>query len=346
MLGAFGPGMGFGMPALPWFAMWLQWFDEKGLLVMRWIGGVTMIAIAMGWAATATIPAATVTIDPTSLKFLPTETQGLAVIDVAGLVGTPLVQDALKGRPLIQNGPADLQEFIAETGIDPAKDISTVTVAKLGMKDGFFVVQGRIDKFKVQQFLADKGKQPDAYLGQTIYYDKDGAIAVLDNLLLVGQVDAVKKALDQMQIPGSSPLRSDLLAAIQKIDAGNQIWGVGDVSISDLPATGLRAPAPVVDMLKTLQRGTYQMRVDTGVHIRATGTFADADSAKNINDLATGALAIAKLQLAKGQADMLQALNGIQVNNSGTILTLKIDEPGDLLKKVSHGLNGLTEKIR
>jgi hypothetical protein len=313
---------------------------------MKWIVGVTMMAISMVWAATATTPAVTVTIDPTSLKFLPPETQGLAVIDVAGLVGTPLVQDALKNRPLTQSGPADLQEFMAETGIDPTKDINTVTVAKLGINDAFFVVQGRIDKFKVQQFLVDKGRHPDAYLGQTIYYDKDSAIVVLDNILLLGQVDAVKKALDQMQIPGSSPVRSDLMAAIQTIDAGNQIWGVGDVSINDLPAAGLRGPAPVVDMLKTLQHGTYQMRVDTGVHIRATGSFADADSAKNISDLAIGALAIAKLQVAKGQPDMVQALNGIQVNNSGTTVTLKIDEPGDLLKKVSHGLNGLSGKIR
>ena len=309
---------------------------------MKWIGGVT-IAIAMGWAAT--IPAATVTIDPTTLKFLPPETQGLAVIDVAGLVGTPLVQDALKKRPSL-NFPGDLQEFITKTGIDPAKDISTVTGARIGTRDGFYVVQGRIDKFKVQQFLIDKRMQPDAYLGQTIYYDKDSAIAVLDNLVLFGQVDAVKKALDQMQIPGSSPLRSDLLAALETIDAGNQVWAVGDVSISDLPATGLRGPAPVLDMLKTLQHGTYQMRVDTGVHIRATGTFADAESAKNIRDLATGALAVAKLQLAQGQPDMVLALNGIEVNNSGTTLTLKIDEPGDVLKKVSHGLNALSGKIR
>src|SRR6516165_1429285 len=104
---------------------------------MKWIVGVAMIA--MGWAATATMPAATVTIDPTSPKFLPPETQGLAVIDVRGLVGTPLVQDAVKNRPLIQNGPPDLQEFITQTGIDPMKDINTVTVVKLGMKDAFFV---------------------------------------------------------------------------------------------------------------------------------------------------------------------------------------------------------------
>ena len=59
---------------------------------MKWIIGVSVFAIAMGWVATATIPAATVSIDPTSLKFLPPETQGLAIIDVAGLLGAPLVQ--------------------------------------------------------------------------------------------------------------------------------------------------------------------------------------------------------------------------------------------------------------
>lgn len=313
---------------------------------MKWIIGVSVFAIAMGWVATATIPAATVSIDPTSLKFLPPETQGLAVIDVAGLVGAPLVQDALKNHPITLDGPPDFREFIAATGIDPTKDITTITAAKLGQKDAFFVVQGRIDKFKVQQFLMDKGKQPESYLGQTIYYDNDGAISVLDNVVLMGQVDAVKKALDQMQIPGSAPLRSDLMAAIKTISAGNQVWAVGDFSIGDLPAAGIRGPAPVLDMLKSLQSGTYQMQVDSGVHARATGNFADADSAKNISDLAKGAIAVAKLQVAKQQPDLLHALDGIQVSNSGTTLMVRIDESGDLLNKMSRGLNGLKEQIR
>jgi hypothetical protein len=319
---------------------------EKGLLAMKWIVGLSVFAIAIVWVVTATIPAATVSIDPTSLKFLPADTQGIAVIDVAGLLGTPLVQDMLKNHPATLDGPPDVQQFITETGLDPTKDINTITVAKLGQKEGFFVVQGRIDKFKVQQFLTDKGKQPQAYLGQTIYYDSDGAIAVLDNVLIVGQVDAVKKALDQMQIPGSSPLRSDLMAAIQKIPADNQVWAVGDLSIGDLPATGVRGPAPVVDMLKSLQSGTYQMRVDSGVHARATGNFADADSAKNIGDLAKGAIAVARLQVAKQQPDLLHVLDGIQVNTTGATLIVQIDESGDALKKISHGLNELKEQIR
>ena len=297
---------------------------------MKWVVGLSMIAITMGWLATATIPAAPVSIDQTSLKFLPPETVGLAVIDVAGLRTAPLVQDALNK---IVAAPK-LQQFVDETGVNPQTDIDKVTVAKLGGSDAIVVVQGRIDKLKIDQLLREKGKQADAYLGQTIYYDKDGAVALLDNVVVAGQVDAVKKALDQVQIPGSAPLRSDLMTAIQTIDAGNQVWAVGDFSISDLGTAGIRGPAPVLEMLRSLQSGTYQMRVDNDVHARATCTFADQNSAKNVADLAKGALAVAKLQIAKQQPDLLQVLDGIQVSSSGTTMTVTISESGDLLKKL------------
>ena len=77
---------------------------------MKWIVGLSMIAIAMGWVATATVPAAPVSIDPTSLKFLPQETTGVAVIDVAGLRGAPLVQTQLEKVTVAPK----LQQFIDE----------------------------------------------------------------------------------------------------------------------------------------------------------------------------------------------------------------------------------------
>lgn len=310
---------------------------------MKWIAGVSLIAIAMGWVATATIPAATVTIDQNSLRFLPADTQALAVIDVAALRSAPLVQDNMKDNlPL----PPDLQQVITGSGVDPRKDIDTITFAKVGQKDSFFVIQGRIDKLKVQQYLAQQGKQPEGYLGQTLYDDPGGAVVLLDNTVLLGQVDAVKKAIDQIQIPGSPALRSDLMAAIQTIDAGNQVWAVGNISMGDLPAAGVRGPAPVLDMLKSLQGGTYQMHIDSGVHARATANFGDADSARNLRDLANGALAIAKLQVAKQQPDMMHALDGIQVSTAGTTLVVQVDEPGNLLKKLQGGLNELKGQIR
>ena len=301
---------------------------------MKWVLGASIFAIAMGWAATTTIPAATVSIDEGIFKFLPPETQGIVVIDVAGLRNASLVRDVLKDQKLTV--PREWDEFAKATGTNPELDIDKVTIGKLNSQDALVIVQGRIDKFKIEQFLKDKGKQPQAYLGRNLYLDGDGAFVLLDNVAVLGKINAVKKAVDQMQLPGASPLRGDLMAAIQTIEAGNQVWGVGDFSVNDLGTLGVRGPAPAVELLKPLKSGTYQMRVDTGIHARAIGNFTDADSAKNIVDLARGALAVAKMQIAKQQPDMLQLLDGIQVNNSGATLTVRIEEAGDLLMKLKE----------
>jgi hypothetical protein len=300
---------------------------------MKWVlGAASIFAIAMGWAATTTIPAATVSIDDATFKFLPPETQGIVFIDVAALRNAPFVRDVLKDQKVTP--PSGWDEFVKATGTNPEQDIDKVTIGKLNAPDALVILQGRLDKFKIEQYLKDKGKHPQAYLGHSLYLDGEGAFVLLDNVVLLGKLSAVKKAIDQIQLPGSSPLRRDLMAAIQTIEAGNQVWGVGDFSVNDLGTLGVRGPAPAVEMLKSLKSGTYEMRVDSGIHARAIGNFADSESAKNIGDLARGAIAVAKMQVAKQQPDMVQLLDGIQVSNSGPTLTVRIEEAGELLMKL------------
>src|SRR5688572_19678980 len=127
----------------------------KGLLNMKWLLGVSlMIAVAMGWAATAMISVAAVSIDDVSLRFLPPDTDAIAFVDVASLKNAPLVQDLLKTQDLPL--PSKLADFTRLTGFDPKQDIDRVTVAKVGAREALLVVQGRIDKFKVAQFLKDE----------------------------------------------------------------------------------------------------------------------------------------------------------------------------------------------
>jgi hypothetical protein len=300
---------------------------------MKWFLGASIsIAIAMGWAATVTIPAATASIDDASLRFLPPDTQSVAVIDVAALRNSPLMQDVFNRKDLL---PAHWAVIMAGTGFDPQRDLDKITVAKIGTRDSLAVVQARFDKFKVEQYLKDHvNSEVEVYLGQTLYREGESAYVLLDNTALGGQASAVKKAIDQMQLPGSQPLHSDLMTAIQTIEAGNQVWAAGDLSVNDLSNVGVRGPAPALEMLKSLRNGTYQMRVDSGIHARGVGNFADAESAKNVSDLARGLIAIAKSQVAKRQPELLQALDGIEVSNSGATLTVRVEESGDLLKKL------------
>ena len=61
---------------------------------------------------------------------------------------------------------------------------------------------------------------------------------------------------------------------------------------------------------------------------------ADAESARNLSDMARGFIAVAKLQIAKQQPDFLQLLDGIDVRSNGSSVTVRIDESGDLVMKL------------
>lgn len=299
---------------------------------MRCILRISMIAIAMGWPAAATISAAQAPADEPSLKFLPSDIGGLAVIDVAALRSVPLLQPALKDKSPL---PAKAQEFMTATGIDPATDVDKVTIARIGEKDGVLIVQGRFNKFKVQQYLAGQGQTTETYLGQTLYRERDGATVFLGSVVVVGQVDAVKKVIDQSQLPGSQPLRSDLLAAVRTIGAGSQVWAAGDFSVKDLSSAPIPGPAAqALDLFKLLQTGTLEMRFDNDFHARLTGNFADTNSARSIEDLGRGMLGLVRLQAQQKQPDLAQLLDGIQVSSSGSTLTVKVDESIALLKRL------------
>ena len=301
---------------------------------MKWILGVSIIAMALGWAGTMTIPAATITPDEGSLKYFSQETEGIAFIDVAGLRSSPLVQDAMyKGQ--IKSLSPEIGAFVDATGFDVRRDLDQVTIGKMSGRERLVVADARYDKFKAEQFLKDKGRDTETYLGRAIYHDGEASIAFLDKVILFGTDNAVKKAIDQITYPGSLQVRSELLDGIRTIEAGNQVWVVGNFSQEDFPQVGRETPA--TQILKSLRGGTYQMRVDRDVHARAMGNFADPDSARNLTDLARGFIAVAKLQVAKQQPEFLQVLDGIQISSSGSSVTVRIDESGDLLTKLQSG---------
>jgi len=299
---------------------------------MKWIVGVSIFAAtALGWVATTTIPAATITPDEATLKYFPPETEAVAFIDVASLRDVPLVHDFMYQGSMTSVSP-EIGGFMDSTGFDVRRDLDNVMVGRSG-RDHLVVANARYDKFKTEQFLKDKGKDPETYLGRSIYHDNNSAIACLDGVILLGTDTMVKKAIDQITYPGALQLRTDLLDSIRTIEAGNQVWAAGNFSMQDLPAGAVRE-TPVTQILKTLRHGTYQMRIDKDVHARATGDFADAESARNLSDMARGFIAVAKLQVAKQQPDFLQILDGVQVSSSGASVTVRIEESGDLLMKL------------
>jgi hypothetical protein len=301
---------------------------------MKWIFGASILALTLGWAGTATIPAATITPDESILRYFPPETKGVAFIDVASLRNAPLVQTVLnQGR--IHALPPAVNDFMDSTGFDVRRDLDRVTIGTITARDRLVVAEAHYDRFKAEQYAKDKGAESETYLGRALYRNGDGAVTFLDNLILFGTENAVKLGLDRMTYSGGLQISSDLLDAIRTIEAGNQIWAVGNAVELNLPATGL-SQTPAMQILQSVRRGTYQMRIDQGIHARVLVDLADANTASNLADMARGLIAVGKLQVAKQQPDLdlIQVLDGVQISSSGSRVTVQIEEQGDLLMKL------------
>src|SRR6476661_881519 len=137
---------------------------------MRWILGVTAVAVIVGVVATMTVPAQTITPDQATLKLFPPETTGIAVIDVAGLRGAPLFNELIMQK-LPAQFPGPLNEFIQATGFEIQRDVDKITVGHIGQNEGLAIVQARYDHFKVEQFVQDKADDihTETYAGRVIY---------------------------------------------------------------------------------------------------------------------------------------------------------------------------------
>jgi hypothetical protein len=299
---------------------------------MRWILAVCALAVLAGMVATVAMPAQTIIPDEATLKLFPAETRGVATIDVAGLRTAPLIQELLR-----QGYPGDLREFIEKTGFQPDRDVDKVTVATAAGR-GVAIVFARYDRFKFEQLLQEEGKQPtETYLGRVLYGEEQVSATFIDNMIIAGNTDMVKQVIDRLAAPApNAASNADLLAMIRKIEAGNQIWAVGQLDPAMFAQIPVQVPPQIAELVRTFTAGSYQMRIGLDVHAKAIGQFTNEDSARVAADLARGLVAMVRLQSAK-QPDLLQLVNGVRIDNAGPSMTIEFDAPGDFLKKLQPG---------
>ena len=76
-------------------------------------------------------------------------------------------------------------------------------------------------------------------------------------------------ALTLPPLPSSTTLL--LLEGIESIEEGSQVWAV--VTFEDFLLPDGIVPPMAVDLIASLERGTYQMRLDSALTGRAVGQF-------------------------------------------------------------------------
>jgi hypothetical protein len=289
------------------------------------------MAVIVGTVATLTVPAATVTLDREILRLFPRETQGVAFVDVAGLRNTPLVQEFLNSRKPSFEG--QVNDFLQATGFVPERDLDRVTAGKMAGEEMLVVVEARYDRLKFEQFMRDKNVPSETYQGWVTYGNSRNAVALVDNLVIAGHRAAVYGAIERKAAPAQSVLdNTEVLDAINTIEAGNQVWAAGRFTLDELPLPR-RRPAQFDVLLKSLQGGTYQMLINQDVHMKAAGDFATPENARAVVDTLSGFMSVLQFQAAN-KPELISLIEGISLNATGQSVTLDVVATGDLLKKL------------
>lgn len=285
------------------------------------------------------------------VNLLPRDTTGVIVIDVHRVMASEAVRKAIQD----EKNKARYDKFIAQTGIDPQKDVYFAVVGLTGPltkskePDGAFIVNLKYDKATLLAKLKEEAKKEhegqeiieETYNGVTLYsgFDdkekgKPGRGAFLDESnILIGSERGVKAVIDVYQKKAENLAKNADTAKILK--AANQtamVWGAFAV-----PAGTLKSAAEQNPMMKSLENLSgvtlaFDYRNQAlSVEIRALGGSAEEN--KQVADMLTGLKALGAGAASKEPA-VGEALNRLEIGAGPDAISISINLPQDILDKL------------
>lgn len=264
-------------------------------------------------------------VDASLAAFVSPDTVALAGVQMDKLRTTPLYQKlAAEGRL------PRFDEFRTESGFDPDRDLSRVLVASDG-RNTLVMAHGNFTG------RPSGNLETSQYRGYTLYSkDANEVIAFLDkNTALGGTPASVRAAIDQWKSGGHGAPRA-LLSRAEALPADTQIWAVV-VDWKGASADQLRQLGNLsnVDrMLRSVEDATLTVDLRSGAHAALTGDCRAETDARNLADSLRGLAALARLAVPRNQPDLQRAFDGLQVNQEGRVVRVKVDIAQDLAEKL------------
>jgi hypothetical protein len=202
------------------------------------------------------------------LALLPRDATGVFFVDVQKAMAVPASRDA------VAENREKLDEFIAETGIDPTRDLFCVAGAVSGKDpqdkeaDGVMIVKAKVDKKTLLDRIREKeGKvTEDTYQGVTVYgmpsglEGKSTQLAFLDgDVVAMGTPLEVRTVIDIQQKRAENMLgNAELMDVVKATNRNGILWAAFVLDRDDMQE--LTESNPMLGQLNGLQ--SMMMSVD------------------------------------------------------------------------------------
>lgn len=284
-------------------------------------------------------------VGPDELAYVPADAAVVAYADVREVMASELRQ---KLRAIVPPEDKGREEFRQRTGIDIEADLDRVVACVLpreGPESAFVALRGRFDVARLEALAREHHGVVEEYRGTRIVRgtgdtgDEGGegggrrhhatpAMAFAEpGLVLVGEFDAVKAAIDTRTAGQNVTANGELMKVIREMDGSSTAWAVGRV---DVLAKHGQLPQEVSSQLPAIRWFSAAGRIDGGVSGLIRAEARDEEAARNLRDVANGFLALARLQ-AGSRPELQTLMQSVALGGTGTTVELSFALPSEVI---------------
>jgi hypothetical protein len=285
--------------------------------------------------------AAAMPMNSSARSVVPSELLQLISVDYRSLKDSPTAMQ-LK-QQLLPDNIKQFETALKKIGIDPDKDVDTLTLASfrtpkqgvkgIGVASGPFEMKVVLKKMKLQKFT------PNKYRTNSLYPMDGGMLMCFldDSTLLFGEASAVKLALDvrdgMATSVDSNPTMSDMMSSV---DAA-PVWSILDQQgTQNMMRSALGDASKVADydtIKKRLLGSRYTMNFSNGVNFDLTVVTDDSVSAGLLSSLVKAGIMYKKMSATPAEK---LAMENTSVESDGSNLTMHFKSNDQQFQSLMH----------
>jgi hypothetical protein len=287
-----------------------------------------------------------------ALSLVPANAVTVGMVKLADMRSSPL-SSMLFQQTDKMSADGDGAKFLAETGLNPTKDIDVLVVAtaprtNLGSEaDVVVLAEGRFNVERLTAALLSHGAvKKNGYLvpPKEAGDHNEGAVAFASSsLVIAGSERAVAAALQARNDGGTGFLaRGGLAADIARIDASATAWAVVDVTRAQRLTKGGTVTTGHGQSGEALQAALKSVSTvavwakDTGdaLQLGALGLSSDAETLQLLEDTVRGALSALRLAVKDKSPEMVSVLRRFDVSRKSDSILIEGSIPAASLREL------------
>jgi hypothetical protein len=269
---------------------------------------------------------------PAELAYVASDAHFVAYANVRDVMDSEVRRKLTDLQPAANAGP---EQFKERTGIDLQTDIDYV-VATFSGADAqaanqgppLVIARGRFDEVRIEGLIREQGGTVEDYMGTRLLLDDDNELALVflePGLVAIGGPAAVRRSIDTKAAGSNVTGNDELMRLVREIDDGDA-WVVARFDA----LSGNRLPPELASQLPPINWFSARGFIGTGLEGQLRVETRDEASAKNLQDVIRGFMALGRLQTGQ-HPEFAEFLNSVQLGGDGTTVSLSFSVPSEMI---------------